>query len=73
MKLEKLTYQLALLEIKEIEAIKRDDEVAHQKEDDLYFRFIQCVASGMYEANEAQKIAKALKRTKRIDFERWCA
>lgn len=73
MKLFKLTEQMALRQLQDIEAMKKDYEAAHAKEDKLYLWFVLCVSKGMYETDEAQRVAKVLQKSKKIDFERYCA
>ena len=57
--------------IKEIENVVEDDEVAHIKEDSLYWDFVDYIAKT---GNKDQrKKARMILRTKKFDFARWCA
>ena len=71
--MEKLTKELALKAIKEIENISSDYENAHEKEDDLYYWFIYCASQGWYDKDEVIEIAKILETTSDIEFGRWTA
>lgn len=69
----KLTKEMAIEEVSEIRKIWHDDEVAHSREDELYFRFISCIADGMYDKSESIEIANIVRQTSLIDFSRHCA
>ena len=53
--------------IERIKDVIDDDEVAHIREDGLYFEFIESLAK---EGNER---AKEILKTRDLDFGRWCA
>jgi hypothetical protein len=57
-------------EIKKLEAIKGDDELAHSKEDGLREQVLKEIAKGN---PESQKLAREVLKTSSIDFGRWCA
>lgn len=57
--------------IKEIKAEIYDPEVAHSKEDKLYFDLLWAIAKGKVE--NPQELAKEVIKTSRLDFPRWCA
>ncbi len=57
--------------VKEIDETKYDNEVAHNLEDDLYEEFIKHIAKTGN--NEQREMARAVLKTKQIEFERWMA
>lgn len=59
--------------VSDIRAIRRDDEVAHSREDSLYFDFVYAIADGTVSGLSAAEIAKEIIKTREIDFCRWCA
>lgn len=71
--MNKLTKEIALQRVEEINNISRDDEMAHEKEDELMSEFIDCVSEGMYKLKEAKEVALVIKKTRDIDFARWCS
>lgn len=70
---EMLYQEDAIERREEIERLYGDDEQQHIKEDELYLDFIKCVAFGMYQPDEAIRVAQELLQTQKIEFERWCA
>lgn len=77
--MKKLTIELAEEVISQLQQFSNDDksdwdnEDAHQKEDELMQSFIQCVAHGLYEIDEAVQVANIIKQAKEIPFARWYA
>lgn len=69
----KLTKELALKNVEIIRRSSSDGEVAHTYEDSLRAWFIECVSAGMYSKKEAIEVAKIVKSTADIIFDRWCA
>ena len=67
----KLSKEEALKEIKFIEENVDSDAVPHECEDELYLRFIRCIAAAMYSDNEEIEIAKILVKTQEIKMPRW--
>lgn len=57
--------------VAEIEAMKGDDESAHNAEDALYGAFVQHVADTA--GGELAVMAREVLKTADIDFSRWCA
>lgn len=57
--------------VAEIEAMKGDDESAHNAEDALYASFIQHVADTA--DGELAEMAREVLKTADISFARWCA
>ena len=55
----------------DIEAMKDDDESAHNAEDALYASFIQHVADTA--GGDLAEMAREVLKTADIDFTRWCA
>lgn len=53
-----------------IEEERWDDEAAHAMEDRLYEDVFRMIALGV---DAPEQYAKAVLKTKKIDFERWCA
>ena len=56
--------------VSDIDEIKGDDEVAHEKEDDLRNEVLQAIANG---ASNPKDLALEVLKTGSIDFARWCA
>jgi hypothetical protein len=56
--------------VREIRRIKKDYEAAHAREDDLYEDVLRTIAEG---AENAQGLARAALKTKKIDFPRYTA
>lgn len=56
-------------EIKDIEDMSHNPEVAHEMEDDLYTDFIQFIANSSN--NEFSKLAQEVLKAKEINFRRW--
>jgi hypothetical protein len=56
--------------LQEIQAVAADDEVAHSKRDDLWWRVLTAIASG---APEPGLLAAIALRTEKIEFVRWDA
>jgi hypothetical protein len=69
--MEKLTKASAEAAIKEIESERGSDGWAHELEDTLYLKFIECVAAELYDIDEAAEIANIIKSSKNIEFGRW--
>jgi len=67
----KMTLKEAKKKIAEIESRKDDDESAHILEDGLYEEFILHVAE--CGDRSLKMMAKAVLKTKDIDFARWCS
>lgn len=65
-----MTKQEVIERVKQIEAIRHDDEVAHSMEDDLYRDVLRAIAGGEIDGHELA--AEALK-VEKIKFARWCA
>jgi len=60
-----------------IDRMKGDDEAAHCFEDDLYYDFVDYVASRSASELETRvpeliEMAQELRKVRDIDFERWC-
>lgn len=58
--------------IEVIRDLAYDDELAHAREDALWFAFIKSIADGTFEG-DIQKGAQAAMKSDTIDFARWCA
>ena len=71
--MKKLTKEIALKSVEEINSCRDDDEKAHRLEDELYHWFINCIAKEMYATSEMVEIANIVKSTSNIDFCRWYA
>lgn len=56
--------------IKELEAMRGDDEAAHSFEDKLYIAVLQDIANGVY---NPQDLATTVLKAQDVKFERWCA
>lgn len=65
-----LTVSEAARMVKEIEAMRGDDEAAHAAEDALVKRALQDIANG---TAWPQSLAMTVFQTYSIDFTRWCA
>lgn len=60
--------------VKSIDGCQRDDEEAHSREDNLYYDFIEYVASSSgHDGAKLREMAKAVLETKDINFHRWYA
>ena len=57
--------------VKEIEEIKRDYPEAHCREDELHRAFIVHISKTG--STEQAKMARAILKTEKMDFCRWCA
>lgn len=66
-----MTFDEINKEIKHINKISYDPELAHGEEDELYYRFIQYISKGNF--GEISKKAKQVLKTKKNDFPRWYA
>jgi hypothetical protein len=74
--MEKLTKELAMNEVAQIRnigSIEFDNEGAHAMEDSLHNWFISCIAFGMYDREEVIEVAKIVKSSSEINFQRWCS
>ena len=68
--MKKITIQWIRERIKEIKEEAWDNEKAHWDEDNLYFIVLKEIAKGH---PDAQKLAKEVLKTKKINFVRWYA
>lgn len=59
--------------IRAIKAKNGDNEVQHGDEDNLYFSVLQAIAGGEIEGDLAKECARAVLKTKYLDFHRWYA
>ncbi len=72
--MEKLTLKKVNERLVEINNCKDDDEVAHSKEDDLFYDFVENIKNGNYKTKkEIELIATELFKVRDIDFARWHA
>jgi phosphosulfolactate phosphohydrolase-like enzyme len=71
--MEKLTIEEALQEVESIKQVICDDEAAHSLEDALYCRFVKCVSEGVYTQDEVIQVAKIVRSTQDLKFNRWRA
>lgn len=56
----------------EIKNISYDDEVAHIKEDELFYDFVEAIKDGKYKSiQQIIDIATELYKVRDIDFARW--
>jgi len=58
-------------QITKIDSVKRDDEVAHSMEDDLYYAFVDYLAE--YAIEPYKTLAIELRKVRDIQFDRWHA
>ena len=65
-----ITLEQVEARVKEIEAARGDDEIAHGMEDTLRGDVLRSVAAGVYNASA---LAIAALETDQIIFSRWCA
>lgn len=56
--------------VKDIEAMKSDDEMAHAAEDSLYVNVLEAIRDG---AKNHRELAREALRANDIRFARWCA
>jgi len=59
-------------DVAEIEAMKRDDEMAHSFEDALYEKVLIAIRD-REPGDDPADLAKAALKTQEIEFARWCA
>lgn len=71
--MEKLTVESVQNSIDKIESVKRDDEYAHQLEDELRDLFIRSLVQFDYTADEIKKLSAMVLSTNQIEFARWYA
>jgi hypothetical protein len=70
--MKKLTKEEAITSVNEIEGLLDADGYAHELEDALYLRFVECLAAGLYDnLTEIIEVAKIVKSSKDVDFGRW--
>jgi len=60
-------------EVKEVYKKERDNETAHQIEDQLYAQVLRWIASGEISGEEAALCAAEALKTADVNFERWFA
>lgn len=58
-------------QVRDIEAIAGDDEMAHGAEDQLHQEVLAAIANG--ETSDPAACARAALKTQNIKFARWCA
>ena len=57
--------------ILEINEVRRDDERAHSREDDLHTDVLRAISAGT--AENPREMARLALTTEAIEFHRWCA
>jgi len=57
--------------VAEIQLVQSDDEVAHIKEDELYYEFVEYV--GRTDRGKYGGLARELMEVRKLDFARWHA
>ncbi len=70
--MSKLTVADVTAEVERIRAMRFDDEMAHNAEDELHQRVLAAIADGNTGDPPAVLAREALK-TRDIEFARWCA
>lgn len=67
----KVTVEWIKKQIEEIARFNGDDEAQHSREDELYIKVLESIASG--ECEDPAECAKAALFTQQMKFNRWAA
>jgi hypothetical protein len=68
---DEMTKQHIRDRIAEIELVRSDNEVAHIREDKLYYEFVEYV--GRTDRGKLGELARELMEVRKLDFARWHA
>lgn len=60
--------------VESIKELSYDNETAHEKEDFLYYEFVEAISKGFYNnIKDIEEIAKEINKVREINFARWRA
>jgi hypothetical protein len=68
-----MTIETIKAEVKRIEGLSWDSEVAHGREDDLHQAVLANIADGTLEGCTPAEAAREALKSTNISFARWCA